>query len=55
MLTKKELKEYCENARENYLPHISIDCVVFKMKAAGTCRAVFCLNLNLLKWPLTGS
>jgi 8-oxo-dGTP diphosphatase len=29
MLTKKELKEYCANARENYLPHISIDCVVF--------------------------
>lgn len=29
MLTKKELKEYCKDARENYLPHISIDCVVF--------------------------
>jgi len=29
MLTTKELAEYCENARENYLPHISIDCVVF--------------------------
>jgi 8-oxo-dGTP diphosphatase len=29
MLTKKELKEYCADARENYLPHISIDCVVF--------------------------
>jgi 8-oxo-dGTP diphosphatase len=29
MLTKKELKEYCGNAREKYLPHISIDCVVF--------------------------
>jgi 8-oxo-dGTP diphosphatase len=29
MLTKKELKEYCDNARENYLAHISIDCVVF--------------------------
>src|SRR5271170_479325 len=29
MLTKKELKEYCATARENYLPHISIDCVVF--------------------------
>ena len=29
MLTKEELEEYCKNARENYLPHISIDCVVF--------------------------
>jgi 8-oxo-dGTP diphosphatase len=29
MLTEKELKEYCDNARENYLAHISIDCVVF--------------------------
>ena len=29
MLSKKELKEYCINAQENYLPHISIDCVVF--------------------------
>jgi len=29
MLTKKELKEYSDNARENYLDHISIDCVVF--------------------------
>src|SRR5476651_908879 len=29
MLTKKELIAYCANARENYLPHISIDCVVF--------------------------
>jgi 8-oxo-dGTP diphosphatase len=29
MLTKKELKDYCDNARENYLPHVSIDCVVF--------------------------
>ncbi len=29
MLTKKELKAYCKDARENYLPHVSIDCVVF--------------------------
>jgi len=29
MLTKKELEEFCDNARENYLAHISIDCVVF--------------------------
>ncbi len=29
MLTKKELKAYSADARENYLPHISIDCVVF--------------------------
>jgi ADP-ribose pyrophosphatase YjhB (NUDIX family) len=29
MLTKKELKVYCADAREKYLNHISIDCVVF--------------------------
>ncbi len=29
MLTKEELKEYCDNATENFLPSISIDCVVF--------------------------
>ena len=29
MLTKKELKQYSTDARENYLPHVSIDCVVF--------------------------
>lgn len=29
MFTKQELIEYSENARENYIDHISIDCVVF--------------------------
>ena len=29
MLSKEELIEYCDDARQNYLPHISIDCVVF--------------------------
>jgi ADP-ribose pyrophosphatase YjhB (NUDIX family) len=29
MLSKEELIEYCGDARQNYLPHISIDCVVF--------------------------
>ncbi|MGZ3871925.1 MAG: NUDIX hydrolase [Mucilaginibacter sp.] len=29
MLTKKELKTYSSEARANYLPHVSIDCVVF--------------------------
>src|SRR5471030_683052 len=29
MFTKKELIEFCDNARKNYLDHISIDCVVF--------------------------
>ena len=29
MLTKEELKKYSDNARASYLPHISIDCVVF--------------------------
>src|ERR1700742_2859130 len=29
MLSKEELKKYSDNARATYLPHISIDCVVF--------------------------
>lgn len=29
MLSKEELKAYCDGAWKNYLPHISIDCVVF--------------------------
>ncbi|MEO6850319.1 MAG: NUDIX domain-containing protein [Mucilaginibacter sp.] len=29
MFTKEELIDFCEKARENYLDHISIDCVVF--------------------------
>ena len=29
MLTKSEFEVYCANARQNYLDHISIDCVVF--------------------------
>ncbi|HEX3385861.1 MAG TPA: NUDIX domain-containing protein [Mucilaginibacter sp.] len=29
MFTKQELIEFCDNARENYLAHISIDSVVF--------------------------
>jgi 8-oxo-dGTP diphosphatase len=33
MLTKKELKQYCAEARESYLPHISLDCVVFGFHA----------------------
>lgn len=29
MFTKQELIDFCDNARENYLNHISIDCVIF--------------------------
>ncbi|MBS1528909.1 MAG: NUDIX hydrolase, partial [Bacteroidetes bacterium] len=29
MFTKQELIDFCNNARANYLAHISIDCVVF--------------------------
>jgi 8-oxo-dGTP diphosphatase len=29
MFDKQELIDFCNNARENYLGHISIDCVVF--------------------------
>ncbi|MBS1501711.1 MAG: NUDIX hydrolase, partial [Bacteroidetes bacterium] len=29
MFTKQELKEFCDNARLNFVDHISIDCVIF--------------------------
>jgi 8-oxo-dGTP diphosphatase len=53
MLTKKELKVYCANARENYLPHISIDCVVFGFHE-GLMKVLLSENRNEREWYLPG-
>ncbi|WP_428330623.1 NUDIX hydrolase [Mucilaginibacter sp.] len=53
MLTKKELKEYCDDARENYLPHISIDCVVFGFHE-GLLKVLLLKVANEDEWYLPG-
>jgi ADP-ribose pyrophosphatase YjhB (NUDIX family) len=53
MLTKKELKEYCADARENYLPHISIDCVVFGFHE-GLMKVLVLQMKNEGEWYLPG-
>ncbi len=53
MLTKKELKEYCANARENYLAHISIDCVVFGFHE-GLMKVLLLKVKNEGEWYLPG-
>lgn len=53
MLTKKELKEYCEDAKKNYLPHISIDCVVFGFHE-GEMKVLVLKMKNEDEWYLPG-
>jgi 8-oxo-dGTP diphosphatase len=53
MLTKKELKAYCDNARENYLPYISIDCVVFGFHE-GLMKVLLLKMKNENAWYLPG-
>ncbi|MGH7237465.1 MAG: NUDIX hydrolase, partial [Candidatus Saccharimonadales bacterium] len=53
MLTKKELKEFCSNARQNYLPHISIDCVVFGFHE-GVMKVLVLKVKNEDEWYLPG-
>lgn len=53
MLTKKELKEYCDNARKNFLPHISIDCVVFGFHE-GLLKVLLLKIKNEEEWYLPG-
>jgi ADP-ribose pyrophosphatase YjhB (NUDIX family) len=53
MLSKKELKEYSANARENYLPHISIDCVVFGFHE-GVMKVLLLKMKNEDAWYLPG-
>ncbi|WP_295674477.1 NUDIX domain-containing protein [uncultured Mucilaginibacter sp.] len=53
MLTKKGLKEFCADARENYLPHISIDCVVFGFHE-GIMKVLVLKVQNEDEWYLPG-
>jgi len=53
MLTKKELKEFCAEARENYLPHISIDCVVFGFHE-GVMKVLVLKTKSADEWYLPG-
>src|SRR5665213_3440824 len=53
MLTKKELIDYCRNAHENYLPHISIDCVVFGFHE-GVLKVLVLKMKNEGEWYLPG-
>ncbi len=53
MLTKKELIDFCEEARENYLAHISIDCVVFGFHE-GLMKVLLLEAKNSSDWYLPG-
>jgi 8-oxo-dGTP diphosphatase len=53
MLTKQELIEYCDDARETYLDHISIDCVVFGFHE-GQMKVLLLKTHNEEKWYLPG-
>ena len=53
MLTKKELKTYCEEARDKYLPYISIDCVVFGFHE-GLMKVLLLKVKNEDEWYLPG-
>ena len=53
MLTKEELITYCAEARKNYLPHISIDCVVFGFHE-GQMKVLILKIKNGDEWYLPG-
>jgi len=53
MLTKKELEEFCADASKNYLPHISIDCVVFGFHE-GVMKVLVLETKNKDEWYLPG-
>ena len=53
MLSRQELKDYCDDARENFLEHVSIDCVVFGFHA-GVMKVLLLCVKNELEWYLPG-
>jgi ADP-ribose pyrophosphatase YjhB (NUDIX family) len=53
MLSKQELIDYCNDARKNYLDHVSIDCVVFGFHE-GQMKVLLLKTLNEGKWYLPG-
>ena len=53
MFNKQELIDYCNNARENFLSHISIDCVVFGFHE-GQLKVLVLKMKNEASWYLPG-
>ena len=53
MFNKQELIDYCNNARENFLSHISIDCVVFGFHE-GQLKVLVLKMKNECSWYLPG-
>ncbi|WPU93041.1 NUDIX domain-containing protein [Mucilaginibacter sabulilitoris] len=53
MLTKKQLIEFCSDARKNYLDHVSIDCVVFGFHE-GQMKVLLLRPHDETKWLLPG-
>ena len=53
MLSRQELKDYCDDARKNFLEHISIDCVVFGFHA-GVMKVLLLRIKNEQEWYLPG-
>jgi len=53
MFTKQELIDFCNNARENYLGNISIDCVVFGFHE-GQLKVLVLKVKNEESWYLPG-
>ncbi len=53
MFTKQELIEFCEKARESYVGHISIDCVVFGFHE-GQLKVLLLKMKNEDAWYLPG-
>lgn len=53
MFNKQELIDFCNNARESYLAHISIDCVVFGFHE-GQLKVLVLKMKNEQSWYLPG-
>jgi ADP-ribose pyrophosphatase YjhB (NUDIX family) len=53
MLTREQLIDYSEDARQNYLDHISIDCVVFGFHE-GQMKVLLLQPHDETKWLLPG-
>jgi ADP-ribose pyrophosphatase YjhB (NUDIX family) len=53
MLTKEQLIEFSDDARKNYLDHVSIDCVVFGFHE-GQMKVLLLKPQNDEKWLLPG-
>ncbi len=53
MFTQQELKEFCETARNSFLDHISVDCVIFGFHE-GQLKVLILKIKNESSWYLPG-